>query len=347
MRGGVLIYRFGPDGWAISKADTEPGMIASVPTAEFEVSPYTGTLVWGFWGSQINVHFENGEQRQFAADPDWGPFRQWLTNDRIILDVANPVRYQVDEPFPAIESIYILDMMTGQAVSQTIALGDQFTMYLVGALHDWRPVPVYDPNTATKAIYARRQTSGLEWLTMWDLSADKELWSKYWGQEIRYAHFAWDYTGQRAAIVSSIEGETIRDGRLELLLVSIDGSSVRLTHLAETNLPQHYSIISPTWSPDGSRIAFILSNAISFVDAGYTSTVVVVEVATGLVTDYCTRPVQWLRGLVWSPDSTQLAFIVEKNQLTVLDVEQAELQLVYQIPTNNTAAVKGWVAELP
>jgi hypothetical protein len=53
-----------------------------------------------------------------------------------------------------------------------------------------------------------------------------------------------------------------------------------------------------------------------------------------------------LHGLVWSPDSRQLAFVAQENQLTVLDIEQAEMQVVYRIPLNNLAEIKGWMTAL-
>jgi len=321
-------------------------MIPYLHDAQFELSPHTSTLAWNFPGRQVHVRFANGDERQFVGDAAWGAFRQWLAGDRLILDEPDPLRYQYDEPFPAVDSFVELDLASGQAMSRTVRMADNFAVDLIGALHDWRAVPVYDPATATKAIYARRQPNGSQQLVMWDLLENRELWSTEWGVLVKQGHFAWRSDGSQAAIVTVLDGGGVNARRPELRLVATDGSSVRLTHLSGA-VEAPYSIVSPTWSPDNTRIAFILSHATSFPDIGYTGSVAVVDVATGVVTDFCTRPVQWLRGLVWSPDGTQLGFITEENKLTVLDVEQAEMQVVYQIPTTNVAAVKGWIAELP
>ena len=178
---------------------------------------------------------------------------------------------------------------------------------------------------------------------MWDIVGAKPLWFQEWhvAGDVELDQFAWNKDGTAAAVVSDVSSGVVDTAHPELWLVSDTGDAQRLASL-NNGVAGTYSIVSPTWSPDEKQVAFILTSDQSFHVVGYTGVVAVVNITTRAVTDYCVGPVQWAHGLVWSPDSQQLTFITQSSRLTVLDIPNSQVQLVYQMPDDRGAAIEGW-----
>jgi hypothetical protein len=346
IKTGQVIYEFGPDYWSLSAASAQPSKLPVTDASIFEVSPFSGTMLWDVVNNKLAVQTADGNQKQIPMDPDWGAFRQWLTKDRVVFDVYQPARYQYQEPFPAIETYYLLDLATGNALKRTVQFADQFAVNFRGNLNKWQSFPVYDPGSASKAIYVWHKPNGYDGLSLWDISAARSVWSEAWHgpDNVESDAFAWNNDGTEAMLVSNTIDGVAEPTHPELWLVSDTGNARRLTELGSA-LAAAYAIVSPTWSPDGKHIAFLISSDQYVLEAIYTGTIAVIDLDTQVVTDYCVGPVKWSQGLVWSPDSQHLAFITQTSQLTVLDVTNSQFQIVYHMPNNfDVSAVEGWIA---
>ncbi len=121
-------------------------------------------------------------------------------------------------------------------------------------------------------------------------------------------------TGDKGVFSTKITYVVKRNGRYELQVADADGFN------AQTVLASQEPIISPAWSPDGSRIAYVSFDQKKPI-------VVVQNLAQGT-----TRVVANFRGNnsapAWSPDARSLAVALSKDGLTQ----------VYRIPANGGAA---------
>lgn len=121
-------------------------------------------------------------------------------------------------------------------------------------------------------------------------------------------------TGDRGVFSTKITYVVKRPGRYELQVADADGFN------AQSVLASNEPIISPAWSPDGSRIAYVSFDQKKPI-------VVVQNLAQGT-----TRVVANFRGNnsapAWSPDAKSLAVALSKDGLTQ----------IYRIPSNGGPA---------
>lgn len=139
-------------------------------------------------------------------------------------------------------------------------------------------------------------------------------------------------TGLRGAFATQIAYVTLHKAgsqrRYELQVADIDG------HSPQTLLTSSQPLLSPAWSPDGARLAYV-----SF--EGQNSAVYVQDVASGRRERISAEP-----GLnsapAWSPDGRKLALTLSKDgnpEVYILDLGSRRLQRITTDPAIDTEAV--------
>ncbi len=158
-----------------------------------------------------------------------------------------------------------------------------------------QPLAAFDPSL-TRAVYAGAEHA----YVLWDLPEERALWSVPADWPAEYP--VWSPDGEYFAVVADWWGTS---GRSELIVVSREGDVKRTiaSNWEDARVP--YAFGSPAWDPTSSRVAFDVifkSRPIS----NRVSSVAVLDIETGLVTDYC-QEVAYSFKPVWSPDGRYLA----------------------------------------
>lgn len=120
---------------------------------------------------------------------------------------------------------------------------------------------------------------------------------------------AWDRSGQRFALA------TVRNGHPMVTIYGMPGGQVQQTMTVE-GVDQ---VLSPTWSPDGRRLAFSGT-------AGGLSDLYIHDLQTGATLPLTDDPFSDLQP-AWSPTGEQLAFVTDRFTSHVEDVVFGSLQL--------------------
>jgi dipeptidyl aminopeptidase/acylaminoacyl peptidase len=272
-------------------------------------------------------------------------FRQWLADDRIILSGDLNI---YGEEYPTIDEFYVFTPATGAMEHYIIDFFEHFATppsYPIS-----RKQPLYDPYFKY-ALYRWEElvlenniiVSDQDGLLLWDIHSGKEVWrAAGWGWPDVRAGASWKYDGSQVAYVAP---DPAHDFSLELFSVSTSGLVSQLTNLGGTNI-EYYEIFDLLWSPNGRYIAFLFNKDV--IEPLYSRYLYILDLDTGVVTDYCISPV-W--DMFWSPDSTQIAFLRnilggpdDPPQLLVLDLEEQ----IAQDMEIETRGLYGWIGwDLP
>jgi hypothetical protein len=233
-------------------------------------------------GTKLHIRSIDGQEVPVINwDDTWGDSAEWLDDQQLIIwpsgDWLNGI-------------IIVLNPFTGKL--QKLTPND----HVISILSIDSPLIYYNP-TLTRAIYQ----SGDSIFVLWDVQSQKDIWMTR-GANF-YVRPSWSPDGSQFAMV--ITQYDIRQS--DIFLVTPDGQETQLTHLAEAypSMLETY-IEDMEWSPDGRHIAFLVSvkDKIHEIKG---PTLMVVDVVTKQITDYCVVVSRYSDGyLVWSPNGERL-----------------------------------------
>lgn len=175
------------------------------------------------------------------------------------------------------------------------------------------PKPSYAPGQRHQLVFSSKQGERL-FLTAINLEGRDpvDIGGREWDN--------WDPSfaqdGQRLAFVSS------RSGRPEIYIMQLDGSEVQLVtnDLVRAAIGGPVNIGSPTWSPNGRRLAFVVSEREGQSDIWLVN-------ADGSAAVRLTRSGSVDANPVWSPDGAQLAFVSTRDgnaEIYLIDLRSAD-----------------------
>ena len=234
-------------------------------------------------GSRLHISSIDGQEQSVAYwDDGWGQFVNWLDSQRLVVwppvDDLHPYGFAV-----------ILNPLTGelQELPPKFASGLNSLVLAI----DYNP-------SLTRAVYL----SG-NYYILWDTQSQLDIWKRR-GANYSYLLRGWSLDGNQFAAV--LTKEDVRQS--DIFLITPDGQETQLTHLTEAYPAMSEIYIEDMiWSPDGRYLAFITKVKESDIYNIKGPTLMVVDVVTQQVTDYCIVVSRYSGGhLVWSPTSQQI-----------------------------------------
>ncbi len=249
-----------PDGWKISVSDSD-----DAPMDRVELKQNTGLGAYPKW----NVLKPDNNEDTHALSVNWNPpaaAQGGLNSPPNIITTSGPPypdRYQL--------TIEVDDKKGGKAsINKTIQVLSRDVIVFLGCgvemmnsdgtgrrrinknfTASMQNAPIMSKD-GSMILYTRRLTNnpnyyGELWVMNSDGSNDRRL---CYGLTV-YRGAAWSPNGSKITFIPNHDNLTT-SGDQQLYLVGLDGNSpVKLTNYSNRN------VYSPTWSPDGSQIAFI------------------------------------------------------------------------------------------
>jgi Tol biopolymer transport system component len=120
---------------------------------------------------------------------------------------------------------------------------------------------------------------------------------------------AWDASGRRFAIAA------VRRGQAVVSILDVDGGRIE----REIRLPSLEEVLNPTWSPDGTRLAF------AAIHGGLTD-LFVYDLAADRLTALTDDAFAELHP-AWSPDGASIAFVTDRFSTRLPDLEWGDYRL--------------------
>lgn len=281
--------------------------------------------------TQVNLHLmsPDGEIASTLAF-DYGTIadRGWLDNERWMVFIP------LDPTF-VLSSLRTINPFTGEQEDIPFDFPDVYR-YSPPPL-GFSPVSAYDP-TLTRLVYAVEKPDRSVGYSLWDIENHQEiLFINAW----IYDPPKWSPDGSRFIVVT--DEDDGKDIVLELAVIDMNGNVERITDL-DTIYPQmDIGIGEYSWSPDGTRIAFWFSANRWLA----TEELMVLDISTGVITNYCVQGRGAGGAPVWSPDSTQIVIDYSyangsSDQVIMVDIVQG-----YALQLTESRDALWWLRTFP
>ena len=176
--------------------------------------------------------------------------------------------------------------------------------------------PAWSPNGAKIAFESFRaldgSSIGIPAANIWVMNADGSNatpLTRLTADQISSLHSAWSPDGTKIAYDSTrvLDGRNIPGFNVNIWVMNADGSNATPLTTLRASLA---SSVTPVWSPDGTRIAFTSSRALSGVDAAIPTRNVWVMNSDGTGAQPLTKlTVAASSAPAWSPDGTKIAYV--------------------------------------
>jgi hypothetical protein len=303
------------------------------------VSPYTGTAAWVSDDDVLWIQFSDGTQAHYKMQPDWDDFRQWMPDDALVFRKFADTS---ERPLPAEDEFYVLDTKTGKADYHHLQFDGYFANSAAATGSGGEYTLVYDP-WMKHAVYAFGEQSADGYddgYLLWDIDKQQTTWKQGKGSGFSQQMVpAWSMDGS-FFVVPIYTFSNDRD-KLDVYKISSDGQSLeQLTHFAD-GFPVPVAVYDSYVSPDNRYIALIINT-----DFGQsyekTHRLFMLDTLDGTVTDYCLQI--FVRNVIWSPDSTQLAVESERrgDELVIRQTLVFDLSNRTVITLGERIGLEGW-----
>lgn len=345
--GGVIVlvdYR----GQATYLMDMQTGTITPLPRQDnqkfgrFFVSPnrrWLASIITTDAEGPANslvIFTADGLQYQSIPVPEGLVIAEWLNDEHLVM-VSSKWDGETLQP------LTLLNPFTEQLqeLVQDYPDMDNFSQLIWGP-YSGSTRTVYDP-VLSRVLYPRFGTG----IVLWDIQAQKalaEIWWKFpdtYGQNPK-----WSPDGEQATVVGDLGGEgSSIQYKDEFFSFDKDGEIKQLTHMSD-----YYNSVAIVreydWSPDGRRIAFLMSNESNpFLN----EQLAILDTLTGQVTNYSSvGNYSNYSTPVWSPDGTQVVIAALTS-----DLKQVQSVILVDIVNGYAAQIAkdvwpmGWLAITP
>ena len=270
-----------PDGWDLTDWSISPDEVWII---------YKEAIIENNKVIQVNLHLMSPDGEIVSTMSfEYGSisYEGWLDNERLMVFIPH-------DPTFVLSSLRTINPFTGGQEDIPFDFPDVYR-YSPPPL-GFRPASAYDP-TLTRLVYAVQKPDGSVGYSLWDIENHQEiLFINAW----IYDPPKWSPDGSRFIVVTD-EGD-VMDRALELVVIDMNGNIERTTDLNTIYAQMNIDIGEYSWSPDGTRIAFWFS-----ADRWQaTEELMVLDISTGVITNYCVQGRGAGGAPVWSPDSTQI-----------------------------------------
>jgi Tol biopolymer transport system component len=297
-------------------------------------------------GLVLEVINNNGELLSSEEYRDsWGPLIGWINNDFVMMvsreatvnavfyNPRNKTEIKVAEQFP--------NWHYGEPIDVTRSSGATGIFYSPQTdyvVYQTRPENV-DMWYYSFALYDRKNQREIARVPLgYPLFPQ---WSPN-GREAIVAAFR-DYTGAPSPGRLSPDELSV-----EIFSMSIDGTVEQITNLGRQF--QEYKIYDLSWSPDGTRLAFLFENEEDSHPC-YEKCIVIVDLSTLTMTiytmpgGYYVKVSSWVDTIIWSPQGDQLLLPAENDNPNLAMIFDIDDEIVFGVARN--ARIIGWMKATP
>ncbi|HEY3312130.1 MAG TPA: hypothetical protein VGK00_10870 [Anaerolineales bacterium] len=274
--------------------------------------------------------------KEFQGTGNWMGVLHWMDEQTVAVQNM-PFRNGYIYP-PA--SVIALNLTTGKKVEYL----PEYPRIdnLAGGVPNWEDdaftITVYN-QTFSMVLYIASNVEGVGQLVLRDIINNQELihldgidydsgggpkWFNGGGSFLMVVPPA--FTSIQGTIYKNVNDNVPYQGGLELFMIDGDGKIKRLTYLTRNFVTGEEGI---SLSPDNSKVAFWLNKNYRYRDMNASRQLAVLDIDSGLVTNYCITGGDYPHPPVWSADNRYLLVTISnsrENQSDVLLVDLTDLK---------------------